>query len=231
MVESGERGGLEAGGRREQALAGTVGRHQLSISHQQRGNLPPPALPLSSSRLTTTSHHLLKPVTPGRGKCPGGRNYWGPLRARQQRHRSQQSEWTQSGEREPPRHSKPVSPVWQSVAVNTPDTQTDRETQRETPTTHLTERSGCEGNGKSESQISDSHEYSDYEITTVGNYYGAIRVRQHHGIFTKVSIEYIERLNQSILIMKDIDSEVGRTRGVVSSVLFWRNCVFMSELI
>ena len=100
VVESGERGGLEAGGRREQALAGTVGRHQLSISHQQRGNLPPPALPLSSSRLTTTSHHLLKPVTPGRGKCPGGRNYWGPLRARQQRHRSQQSEWTQSGERE-----------------------------------------------------------------------------------------------------------------------------------
>ena len=139
------------------------------------------------------------------------------------------SEWR---EREPPRHSKPVSPVWQSVAVNTPDTQTDRETQRETPTTHLTEQSGCEGNGKSERQISDSHEYSDYEITTVGNYYGAIRVRQHHGIFTKcVSTEYIERLKQSILVMKDIDSEVGRTRGVVSSVLFWRNCVFMSELI
>ena len=134
-----------------------------------------------------------------------------------------ESEWR---EREPPRHSKPVSPVWQSVAVNTPDTQTDRETQRETPTTHLTEQSGCEGNGKSESQISDSHEYSDYEITTVGNYYGAIRVRQHHGIFTKVSIEYIERLKQSILIMKDIDSS-----GVASSVLFWRNCIFMSELI
>ena len=141
-----------------------------------------------------------------------------------------ESEWR---EREPPRHSKPVSPVWQSVAVNTPDTQTDRETQRETPTTHLTEQSGCEGNGKSESQISDSHEYSDYEITTVGNYYGAIRVRQHHGIFTKcVFTEYIERLKQSILVMKDIDSEVGRTRGVVvSSVLFWRNCIFMSELI
>ena len=93
--------GRTGGSREEGAGTGWDSRAAPALHLTSAERKPPSTCPPTVQQ--QTNHHLAPPaeaVTPGRGKCPGGRNYWGPLRARQQRHRSQQSEWTQSGERE-----------------------------------------------------------------------------------------------------------------------------------
>ena len=59
---------------------------------------------------------------------------------------------------------------------------------------HPTELTGREGNGKSESQISARHEYSDYNITTLGNCLGPIIFKTNllHFIPENLAIQAID---------------------------------------